>query len=64
VCVCSKGEYGVAEGLITSFPIRSNGSDWEIVEGIELNEYAKGMIQVSIDELTSERDTVRGLGIL
>tara|TARA_B110000438_G_scaffold300532_1_gene353154 strand:- start:4307 stop:5296 length:990 start_codon:yes stop_codon:yes gene_type:complete len=64
VCVCSKGEYDAPEGLITSYPIRSNGSDWEIVKGIELNDYAKAQIQVSIDELSSERETVQGLGIL
>ena len=64
VCVCSDGSYGLEPGIITSFPIRSNGTDWEIVQGIELNDYSRKMIQKSIDELTSERDTVKGLGIL
>jgi len=64
VCVCSNGEYGTPAGILCSFPIRSNGSDWKIVEGIELNDYSKSMIQKSVDELTSERDTVKEIGII
>jgi len=64
VCVCSGGEYGVESGIITSFPIRSNGKDWEIVEGLELSDHAKEKIGASVAELVSERDTVKGLGIL
>lgn len=64
VCVCSNGEYGVESGIITSFPIRSNGTDWEIVEGLELSDHAKEKIGASVAELVSERDTVKGLGIL
>ena len=64
VCVPSNGEYGTEAGILCSFPIRSNGSEWEIVEGVELNDYSKSMIQKSIDELVSERDTVKDLGII
>ncbi|MDP0499730.1 MAG: malate dehydrogenase [Verrucomicrobiota bacterium JB022] len=64
VCVHSNGEYGMEKGLITSFPIRSNGENWEIVEGLDLNEYSRAQIQKSIDELKGERDTVKSLGII
>lgn len=64
VCVCSNGEYGVDAGLISSFPIRIDGSEWSIVEGVELNDYSKEMVEKSVAELRGERETVEGLGIL
>lgn len=65
VCVCSNGEYGTEAGLLTSFPIRTKeDGSWEIVEGLELNDYSKSMIQNSVDELSGERKTVTDLGII
>jgi len=64
VAVCSQGEYGSDKGLITSMPIRCDGSNWQVVEGLELNEYSRKQIAASNGELESERDTVQGLGIL
>ena len=65
VCVVSKGEYGTEPGILTSFPIRTQADgSWAIVEGLSINDYSKGMIQVSIDELVGERDTVSQLGII
>lgn len=64
VCVASKGEYGIAEGLITSFPVSSDGTNWKVVEGLPLNSYSKQQIQISIDELIAERDTVKSQGII
>lgn len=64
VAVFSEGAYDIEPGLITSFPIRSDGKDWSIVEGIELNDYSRQQIQISIDELKAERQTVRDLGII
>jgi malate dehydrogenase len=64
VAVFSEGAYNIEPGLITSFPIRSDGKDWSIVEGIELNDYSRQQIQISIDELKAERQTVRDLGII
>jgi malate dehydrogenase len=65
VCVASKGEYGTEAGLMTSFPIRTKADgSWEIVEGLELNDYSQSKIQASIDELTGERKTVTDLGII
>ncbi len=64
LCVCSEGAYDIEPGLISSFPVVSDGKDWSIVEGIELNDYSREKIQASIDELKSERDTVKSLGII
>ena len=61
VCVCSDGSYGVDEGLISSFPIRSDGSNWEIVQDVPVNEFSRGKIDVSIQELNEERNAVRDL---
>jgi malate dehydrogenase len=60
-CVCSDGSYGIDEGLIASFPIRSDGSLWEIVQDVELNDFSKEKIQASVDELNEERVAVSEL---
>lgn len=62
VCVKSDGSYGVPEGLISSFPVRSDGQgNWEIVQGIELNDFLKEKIAASAQELVGERDLVSDL---
>jgi len=61
VAVCSDGSYGVEKGLISSFPIRSNGKSWEIVQGVPLNEFSRGKIDLSIAELKEERGLVAEL---
>jgi malate dehydrogenase len=59
--VCSKGEYGVDEGLIFGYPLRSDGESVKIVSGIEHDEFAKQKIKITLDELKTERDTIRDL---
>lgn len=59
VCVASDGSYGVDEGLISSFPIRSNGSSWEIVKDVPLNEFGQSKLDATVDELKQERDLVK-----
>ncbi len=61
VCVCSDGSYGVEAGLISSFPIRSNGSKWEIVQGVPVNEFSRGKIDATVNELKEERAMVADL---
>ncbi len=61
VAVCSDGSYGIEKGLITSFPIRSAGQKWEIVQGVDLSDFSKGRIAGTIGELTEERDAVKDL---
>ena len=45
LAVCSNGEYGVPEGLQFGYPVRSDGSSWTVVEGIEHDDFAKGKIE-------------------
>jgi malate dehydrogenase len=59
--VCSDGSYGVDDGLISSFPVTSDGNSWRIVQGIEHGEFAQQKIDATIAELRSERDTVKDL---
>lgn len=61
VCVCSDGSYGIEKGLICSFPIRSNGTRWEIVQGVPINEYARTKIDASVKELQDEKAMVADL---
>ena len=61
VCVCSDGSYGVDEGLIASFPVRSDGSLWEIVQDVELNKFSKEKISLSVNELNEEKEAVKDL---
>lgn len=62
--VVSHGEYDVPEGLISSFPVRSVGGRWEIVEGLELDDWARRRVDASVSELVEEREAVRALGML
>lgn len=59
--VCSDGSYGIDEGLIFGFPLKSDGQHWRMVEGIEHSDFAKAKIQTTLDELRSERDTIKDL---
>ncbi len=61
VCVCSDGSYGIDEGLIAGFPIQSDGSKWNIAEGVELNDFAKAKIEASVQELREEKEAVADL---
>lgn len=58
VAVCSDGSYGTQKGLITSFPVRSVENKWEIVQGLDINDYSKIKIDASIAELQEERELV------
>ncbi len=60
----SRGEYGVPEGLVCSFPVVSDGSGYRIVEGLELDERARARIDASVAEIITERDAVRALGVI
>jgi malate dehydrogenase len=61
VAVCSDGSYGVEEGLICSFPVQSRGGKWEIVQGVELNEFSKSKFDASVAELKEEKSLVAEL---
>ncbi|UOE42770.1 malate dehydrogenase [Agromyces larvae] len=62
--VVSDGSYGVPEGLVSSFPVTSDGTGWRIVPGLELDEFARHRIEASVAELEDERSAVRDLGLV
>src|SRR3954454_21775517 len=62
--IVSDGSYGVPEGLISSFPVTSTGGKYEIVQGLELDEFSRARIDASVAELTEERDAVAKLGLI
>ena len=59
--VCSDGSYGVDAGLISSFPLTGDGKTWNIVKGIEHNEFALAKLKATVAELRDERKTVEDL---
>ncbi|MFD8075380.1 malate dehydrogenase [Streptomyces sp. NBC_00510] len=62
--VVSDGSYGVPEGLISSFPVTAKDGKFEIVQGLDVNEFSRARIDASVKELEEERDAVRGLGLI
>ena len=64
MAVPSDGSYGVPEGLISSFPCVVKNGTYEIVQGLELNEFSRAKIDASVAELIEERDAVTELGLI
>jgi malate dehydrogenase len=64
MAVVSDGSYGVPEGLISSFPVTTKDGSWEIVQGLEIDEFSRARIDASTAELAEERDAVRSLGLI
>ncbi|MFZ3559382.1 MULTISPECIES: malate dehydrogenase [unclassified Streptomyces] len=60
----SDGSYGVPEGIISSFPVTTKDGKYEIVQGLEINEFSRTRIDASVQELVDEREAVRGLGLI
>jgi malate dehydrogenase len=64
MAIPSDGSYGVPEGLISSFPVTCSNGAYEVVQGLELNEFSRQRVDVSVGELSEERDTVVELGLV
>ncbi len=64
VARCSQGEYGIDEGLIFSFPCRTEGGKLKVITGLTQNEFGQQKINLTLDELRKERDAVRELGLI
>jgi malate dehydrogenase len=62
--VPSDGSYGIPEGLICGFPCTCADGEWEIVKGLEIDDFSRARIDASVAELTSERDTVASQGLI
>ncbi|MDA7864295.1 malate dehydrogenase [Akkermansiaceae bacterium] len=61
VAVCSDGSYGIPEGLVASMPIKTDGKNWSVVQGVELDEFSRGKVDSSVAELSEEREAVKDL---
>lgn len=64
MCLRSHGEYGVDEGLIFSYPCRTEQGKLRVIQGIEMNDDGHVRFQTTLDELKSERDIVKSLGLI
>jgi len=64
MAVPSDGSYGVPEGLISGFPVTCSGGRYEIVQGLDLDDFSRSRIDASVAELGEERDAVRELGLI
>ncbi len=62
--VPSDGSYGVPEGLISSFPVVCRDGRYEVVQGLEIDEFSQARIDASVAELADERDAVAELGLI
>src|SRR5215218_3234454 len=64
MAVPSDGAYGVDEGLISSFPCTCANGEWSVVEGLDLNDFAREKIEATVNELRDEREAVGNLGLI
>ncbi|MCB9665988.1 MAG: malate dehydrogenase [Alphaproteobacteria bacterium] len=61
MAVVSQGQYGVPEGLVFSMPVRCEGGSYEVVEGLELDDFGKAKLAENIEALAGEREAVADL---
>jgi malate dehydrogenase len=64
MAVVSDGSYGVPEGLISSFPVTTKDGSWEIVQGLDIDDFSRSRIDASVAELDDERQAVTELGLI
>jgi len=62
--IVSDGSYGVPEGLISSFPVTCKDGSYEIVRGLDIDDFSRERIDKSVSELGDEREAVRDLGLI
>ena len=61
MAVASDGSYGIAEGVVFSYPVRCRDGGYEIVQGLDLDDFAREKIRITDNELREERDGVADL---
>ncbi len=64
MAVRSDGSYGIPEGLIYSYPVTTDNGSWQIVQGLEIDDFSRGRMDATAAELVEERDAVKGLGLI
>jgi malate dehydrogenase len=62
--IASDGSYGVPEGIISSFPVTSEGGEWKVVQGLAISDFSRGRIDASVAELVEEREAITALGLI
>jgi len=60
----SDGSYGIEDGLIFGFPVTCSGGAYQIVQGLDLNDFSKSRLDVTVKELKDERETVKQLDLI
>jgi malate dehydrogenase len=64
MAIASDGSYGVDEGVISSFPVTTSGGSYEVVQGLDLDDFSRARIDATVAELGEERDAVKDLGLI
>jgi malate dehydrogenase len=64
MAVASDGSYGVPEGVIYSYPVTTKDGEWQIVQGLEIDDFSRVRMDATAAELVEERDAVRELGLV
>jgi len=64
MCLASKGEYGVDEGIIFSYPCRTQNGEVKVVEGVSHNSFGQEKFNATHEELKSEREAVKSMGLI
>jgi malate dehydrogenase len=64
MAIPSDGSYGVAEGLVSGFPVTCSGGGYQIVQGLEIDGFSRSRIDATVNELKEEREAVRQLGLI
>jgi malate dehydrogenase len=64
MAIPSDGSYGVAEGLISSFPVTCTDGSYEIVQGLDVDDFSRARIDATANELAEERDAVKQLDLI
>jgi malate dehydrogenase len=60
----SDGSYGVDEGLISGFPVTCSNGSFEVVQGLELNDFSRSRLEATVKELGEERETIKQLDLV
>ena len=61
MAVPADGSYGIAPGVIYSYPVVCEGGDYKVVQGIDISDFSRGKMDATNDELVSERDAIADL---
>jgi malate dehydrogenase len=64
MAIPSDGSYGVEEGVISSFPVTCSNGSYEVVQGLDVNDFSRSRIDATVNELKEERDAVKQLGLV